>query len=328
MTGSADRIVVRAPNWVGDVVLSLPAVRDLRRNLPRARVTVLARPWVADLYRAVTEVDEVRESLGFARDVEALRGAFDAALLLPNSFGTALAVWRAGVPERWGYATDGRGALLTRAVPVSADVRGRSQVYYYRWMLAGLGLHVSGAPDASLRCPEEWSRRAADKLGDGGPWLGLNPGAFYGTAKRWLPERYAAVADRVARLTGAKVAIVGGPAERPLGEAVARMMRTPARLLSGETTLGELVGVLSRLRVLVTNDSGPMHLASALGVAVVAVFGSTDWRETAPAGGRHRLLREPVHCSPCMLRECPIDHRCMRGVGVDQVAGAALEMLA
>jgi heptosyltransferase-2 len=201
-------------------------------------------------------------------------------------------------------------------------------VYYYRWMLAGLGLHVSGAPDASLRCPEEWSRRAADKLGDDGPWLGLNPGAFYGTAKRWLPERYAAVADHVARVAGAKVAIVGGPAERPLGEAVARMMRTPARLLSGETTLGELVGVLSRLRVLVTNDSGPMHLASALGVGVVAVFGSTDWRETAPAAGRHRLLREPVPCSPCLLRECPIDHRCMRGVGVDRVAGAALEMLA
>src|SRR5262249_38606372 len=155
----------------------------------------------------------------------------------------------------------------------------------------GLGLHVSGAPDASLRCPEEWSRRAAEKLGDDGPWLGVNPGAFYGTAKRWIPERYAAVADLVARRTGAKVAIVGGPAERPLGEAVARMTRPPARLLGGETTLGGLVGVLSRLRVLVTNDSGPMHLASALGTAVVAVFGSTDWRETSPAAGRYRLVR-------------------------------------
>jgi heptosyltransferase-2 len=328
MTGRAERIVVRAPNWVGDVVLSLPAIRDLRRNFPRARLTVLARPWVADLYRPVTEVDEVQESREFGKDVDWLKGAFDLGVLLPNSFGSALTLWQAGVPERFGYATDGRGPLLTRAVPVSGDVRGRSQVYYYRWMLAGLGLHVSGAPDASLRCPGEWSRRAAEKLGDDGPWVGLNPGAFYGTAKRWLPERYAAVADLVARRTGAKVAIVGGPAERSLGEAVARMMRTPARLLSGETTLGELVGVLSRLRLLLTNDSGPMHLASALGVGVVAVFGSTDWRETSPAAGRYRLVREPVYCSPCLLRECPIDHRCMRRVSVERVAGAALEMLA
>jgi heptosyltransferase II len=328
MTGRAERIVVRAPNWVGDVVLSLPAIRDLCRNFPRARLTVLARPWVADLYRPVTEVDEVQESREFGKDVDWLKGAFDLGVLLPNSFGSALTLWQAGVPERFGYATDGRGPLLTRAVPVSGDVRGRSQVYYYRWMLAGLGLHVSGAPDASLRCPGEWSRRAAEKLGDDGPWVGLNPGAFYGTAKRWLPERYAAVADLVARRTGAKVAIVGGPAERSLGEAVARMMRTPARLLSGETTLGELVGVLSRLRLLLTNDSGPMHLASALGVGVVAVFGSTDWRETSPAAGRYRLVREPVYCSPCLLRECPIDHRCMRRVSVERVAGAALEMLA
>jgi heptosyltransferase II len=328
MMGAPNRIVVRAPNWVGDVVLSLPAVRDVRRNFPGARVTVLARPWVADLYRAVPEVDDVRESRGFAKDVDMLRGAFDLGVLLPNSFGAALTLWRAGVPERWGYATDGRGPLLTRAVPVSHDVRGRSQVYYYRWMLAGLGLHVSGAPDASLRCPGDWSQRAAEQLGGDGPWLGLNPGAFYGTAKRWLPERYAAVADVVANRTGAKVAIVGGPSERGLGEAVAGMMRTPARLLSGETTLPELVGVLSRLRALVTNDSGPMHLASALGVPVVAVFGSTDWRETAPAQGRARVVREDVHCAPCMLRECPIDHRCMLRVGVDRVAEAALEMLA
>ncbi len=328
MRGAPNRIVIRAPNWVGDVVLSLPAVRDIRRNFPGARMTVLARAWVADLYRAVPEVDEVHESQGTRNDVDWLRGAFDAGVLLPNSFGAALSFWMAGVPERWGYATDGRSSLLTRAVPVSGDVRGRSQVYYYRWMLAGLGLHVSGAPDASLACPEEWSRRAADTLGDDGPWLGLNPGAFYGTAKRWLPERYAAVADVVASRTGAKVAIVGGPAERGLGEHVAGMMRTPARLLSGETTLPELVGVLSRLRALVTNDSGPMHLASALGVPVVAVFGSTDWTETAPAQGRARVVRENVHCAPCRLRECPIDHRCMLRVGVDRVAEAALEMLA
>ncbi len=323
-----NRLLVRAPNWVGDVVLSLPALRDLRRRFPAARLEVLARPWVAELYRAVPGVDAVAESRGHAADVESLRGRFDLGLLLPNSFGTALVLWRAGVPERWGYATDGRGVLLTRRCRVPASVRGRSQVYYYRAMLEGLGLAVEGEPDASLACPDEWAARGRALLADDGPWVGVNPGAFYGTAKRWLPERFAAVADLVARRAGAKVAIVGGVAERPLGEAIAEQLRAPSRVLCGETTLGDLVGVLSSLRLLLTNDSGPMHLAAALGTPLVAVFGSTDWTETAPVSPRARVVREDVECAPCLLRECPIDHRCMTRVGVDRVASAALELVA
>jgi lipopolysaccharide heptosyltransferase II len=322
--GEPERIVVRAPNWIGDVVLSLAALRDLRRNFPRARLEVLARAWVADLYRAVGEVDAVRIAQGVRADADALRGAFDAGVVLPNSFGSALALWWARVPERWGYATDGRRPLLTRAPRVPPQVRGRSQVYYYRAMLAGAGLRVSAAPDVSLRCPPEWTESAgADRLlgkDGGGDWVGVNPGAFYGTAKRWLPERFAAVADSLAA-RGARIALVGGAAERPIGEAIAAQMRAPARVLCGQTTVPELVGVLARLRLLVTNDSGPMHLAAALGVPVVAVFGPTDWRETHPVGEAHRVVREPVHCSPCGLRECPIDHRCMRRVSVDRVLG-------
>jgi heptosyltransferase-2 len=321
------RLLVRAPNWLGDVMLSLAAVRDLRRSFPAARVEVLARGSVAELYRAVPEVDAVRESRGHRQDVSAIRGAFDAAVVLPNSFGSALAVWRAGIPERWGFATDGRGLLLTRGPRVPANARGRSQVYYYRAMLDGVGIDTSVPADTSLRCPEEWGARGAVLLGDEGPWLGLNPGAAFGTAKRWLPERYAAAAELVSRRTGAQVAILGGPAERPLGEAIAAGMRSPARVLCGETTLPDLVGVLSRLRLLVTNDSGPMHVAAALGVPQVAVFGSTDWRETAPVSDRARLLREPVECAPCLLRECPIDHRCMKRVTVDRVAEAAVDLM-
>ena len=242
----AERILVRAPNWIGDVVLSLPALRDLRRRFPAARLEVLARPWVAGLYRAVPDVDAIGESRGYAADVAFVRGRFDLAVLFPNSFGTALVPWRAGVEERWGYATDGRGPLLTRRCPVPARVRGRSQVYYYRAMLEGLGLAVEGEPDASLACPDEWAARGLALLGDEGPWIGVNPGAFYGTAKRWLPERFAAAADLVARRAGAKVAIVGGKAERPLGEAIAGALRAPARVLCGETSLEGLVGVLSR----------------------------------------------------------------------------------
>ncbi len=327
MTG-IERIVVRAPNWIGDVVLSLPALRDLRRNFPAARIEVLARPWVAELYGAVAEVDAVRPSAGRSTDAASVRGAFDVAVLLPNSFAAALAVWQADVPQRWGYATDGRGPLLTRAGSVPPQIRGRSQVYYYRAMLAAVGLSVSATPDASLFCPPEWSSRGEALLGGSGPWIGLNPGAFYGTAKRWLPERYAAVGDTLARRTGARVAIVGGALERGLGESIASGMRAPARVLCGETGLSDLAGVLSRLSLLVTNDSGPMHMAAALGVPVVAVFGPTDSRETGPVGDAHRIVREPVHCSPCKLRECPIDHRCMTRIGVDRVIAEAQGMLA
>jgi len=323
-----ERIVVRAPNWIGDVVLSLGAVRDLRRNFPAARIEMLARPWVSALYEAVAEVDAVRPSAGIRADARSLRGAFDAAVLLPNSFASALPVWQANIPHRWGYATDLRGPLLTRAGRVPDAVRGRSQVYYYRAMLAAVGLTVSATPDASLACPPEWGSHGDALLGGDGPWIGLNPGAFYGTAKRWIPERYAAVGDTLARRTGSRVAIVGGAAERVLGQSIAAAMLEPARVLCGETSLADLTGVLSRLRVLVTNDSGPMHLAAALGVPVVAIFGPTDERETGPVGDAHRIVREPVHCSPCKLRECPIDHRCMTRIGIDRVVAEAQGMLA
>jgi heptosyltransferase-2 len=320
------RLLVRAPNWVGDVVLSLPALRDLRRAFPAARLSVLARPWVAELYGAVPEVDEVILSHGVRADVNRVRRAFEAAVLLPNSFAVALVAWGARIPERWGFATDGRGPLLTRASRVPAAVRGRSQVYYYRAMLAGLGFDTAPAPDASLRCPTEWRERGRALLGSDGPWLGLNPGATFGTAKRWLPERYGAVGDLVSRRAGARVVLVGGKAERPLADQIAAGMACKPRVLTGETTLAELLGVLSCLDAFVTNDSGPMHLAAALDVPQVAVFGSTDWRETAPFTERATVVREPVECAPCMLRECPIDHRCMRAVTLERVTEATLEL--
>jgi heptosyltransferase-2 len=322
------RVLVRAPNWVGDVVLSLPALRDVRRMFPAARLEVLARPWVGGLYAAVSEVDAVVESRGTLADAAAIRRRYDLGLLLPNSFASAFALWRAGIPERWGYATDARASLLTRSCRVSPSVFGRSQVYYYRAMLEGLGLAVSGPPDTSLACPEAWAERGRALLGGPGPWIGINPGAAYGTAKRWPPERFAAAAALVARRTGARVAIVGSAAERPLAQQIAAQLGASARVLCGETTLAELVGVLRELRLLLTNDSGPMHLAAALGTPLVAVFGSTDWTETAPVSERARVVREEAECAPCKLRECPIDHRCMTRVRVDRVAATALELLA
>jgi len=180
----------------------------------------------------------------------------------------------------------------------------------------------------SLACPEEWAARGRALLGDDGPWIGVNPGAFYGAAKRWPPERFAATADLVARRTGARVAIVGG---RRSARSARRSPARSARLRvssAARRRWATLVGVLSGLLLLLTNDSGPMHLAAALGTPLVAVFGSTDWTETAPVSARARVVREETECAPCLLRECPIDHRCMTRVGVDRVAAAALELVA
>jgi len=302
------------------------ALRDLRRNLPEARIEVLARPWVADLYRAVSEIDGVRSCPSFREGVAAARG-FDAAILLPNSFASALMVWLAGVPERWGYARDGRGALLTRRARVPRQVRGESEAFYYRALIAGVGLKVAASPDLSLACGATWRTRGAELLGERGPWIGLSPGAAFGSAKRWPAERYAAVGDALAVEQDARVAILGSAAERATGEWMAKRMLHPARVLCGDTSLADLIGVLANLKLLVTNDSGPMHVAAALGIPVLAIFGPTDWRETAPRGRDCRLVREPVPCAPCKLRECPIDHRCMEGVSVARVLSEARGLL-
>jgi heptosyltransferase-2 len=321
------RLLVRAPNWLGDVMLSLGAVRDLRRNFASARIEVLARPSVADVYKAVCEIDGLRLCPSFGEGVAAARG-FEAALLLPNSFGSALQVWRAGIPERWGYARDGRSLLLTRRARVPRAVLGFSEAYYYRALLAELGLAVSSELDLSLACLPEWRERGQTLLRDADERIGLNPGAAFGSAKRWLPERYAAVADALAESRSAQVVILGSNTERALAETIAATMRHPARILCGETSLPELIGVLASLRLLVTNDSGPMHVAAALGVPVVAIFGPTDWRETAPRGQHCRVVREGAECAPCKLRECPIDHRCMTGVDVARVLATCEDLLA
>jgi heptosyltransferase-2 len=322
----SERVVVRAPNWLGDAVLSLAALRDVRHAFAAARLTVLARAPVAELYGAVPEVDAVVVSRGLRADAAALRGQADLAVLLPNSLGSALGMWMARIPQRWGWATDGRGLLLTRAAPVPRGLRGQNQLYYYRAMLAAMGLDVSAPPQTGLRCPPAWADRGEEILG-AGDWIGVSPGAQFGTAKRWLPERFAAAARRLSADTGAGVAVIGAASERDLTARVAAQVGTAALDLGGRTTLPALVAVLGRLRLLISNDSGPMHLASALGTPVVAVIGPTDPRETGPVGTAQALVREPVPCAPCLLRECPIDHRCMRGVDVDAVVRHARALL-
>jgi heptosyltransferase-2 len=338
---ASGRVVVRAPNWLGDAVLALPAMAALRRHFAGAHVVVAATPSVAALFREITAAapDDVLELAGGSRaSTAALRsGRFDTALLLPNSFRSAWQVYRAGVPERWGYAAAGRGPLLTRRArrPRRGDVR--HQADYYRELVRRLG--VTAGDEAPRVTPAEGSAAQARALAArhgfsiDRPFVAMLPGAAYGQAKQWPPDRMADLSARIARTTGAPSVLAGAPHDRPAGRAIESWLRAHApdaapavRNLVGETTLGALAGLLARATVCVSNDSGGMHLASAVGCPVVAIFGPTDERATGPCGP-HDLVVEPVFCRPCLLRDCPIDHRCMRRIAVDRVAPLVLRRL-
>jgi heptosyltransferase-2 len=333
------RILVRATNWVGDAVMSLPALRALRQRFPQAQISILAKPWVADLYRREPFCDElipytaktVPEKWAAAR---ALRPHnFDTAILLQNAFEAAAIAYLAGIPERIGYARDGRGLLLTRAI--SVPQRGeipRHERFYYLELLRRAGILDSLPEIDSIRLETAPIARAAGlerfrSLGLGEVVIGVSPGAAYGTAKRWLPERFAEAANRLANELGASVAIFGSKDERGLCESVAAAITTPVKNFAGETTLAEFIDLAAACRVYLTNDSGAMHVASALGVPTIAVFGATDDQTTGPTGPLAKVVREAVECSPCLKRECPIDHRCMTRVTAHRVAHVALNLL-
>ena len=334
-----DKILVRTTNWVGDAVMSLPALRALRDRFPRAEISILARPWVADLYGREPFCDrlipytarDLRSKFRAARDLRAFR--FDAAILLQNAFEAAAVAFAAGIPERIGYARDGRSPLLTQAiaVPRNGEIP-RHERFYYLELLRRAGIFDDMPANDLIRLDGAAAAREAGlarfrELGMGDIVIGLSPGAAYGSAKRWLPERFAAAADRVAREVGASIAIFGSKEEHELCESVRAMVRAPARNFAGETTLGQFIEMAAACRVYLTNDSGAMHIASALGVPTVAVFGATDDSATGPTGPLARVVREPVECSPCLQRECPIDHRCMTRVDAARVAQTALDLL-
>lgn len=338
---SIKRIVVRGPNWIGDAVMSEPALSALRRLFPQAELTLLVKPAVAELFKGHPDVahilvyDDRGQHAGLTgkwRLANALRrGRFDLAILFQNAFEAALIAFLAGIPRRYGYATDGRRLLLSDPVPRPGRTAISHQVHYYLEMLRPLGCEEDAkSPRLVLFREEEaaMAKRLVESGVSGAELLiGLNPGSTYGGAKRWLPERFAETADRLAVQSGATVLIVGARGEESLARSIAEKIRARTVVLSGQTSVRELMAAVKRCAVFVTNDTGPMHIAAAFGVPVVAVFGPTDWRTTAPFGTGHALVRQPVDCSPCLLRECPIDHRCMTRVTVDDVFAAATKQL-
>jgi heptosyltransferase II len=331
------RIAIVAPNWLGDAVMALPAIADVCRYAEDGPVVVAARPAVAGLFRMVPGVagvvtlewrGDVRHLGLMQRDARRLRAiGADVAVLLPNSFASALLAWRARIPHRWGYAGDLRGPLLTRAVP--RPPHSLHQGSYYQHLAAACGV-PPGALEPDLRVPPAAVAQARDLLAgagwDASPLVVLAPGAAYGTAKRWRLEYVAQLAADLVRRCGVACALVGSAADAEATRTVRRLVPEAVRPrvfdLAGATTLESLAGVMTLSSACVSNDSGAMHLAAACGVPLAALFGPTREHETAPlprAGVRTEVLIHQVDCRPCMLRECPIDHRCMTGLAPERV---------
>ena len=324
------RLVI-APNWLGDAVMSLPVLRALRRFAPDEPLAVLARPAAAAIYRAEGSAGEVRTASSLVADSLAVaRGWFAQAWLLPNSFRSALVPFLAAVPDRVGYATDGRAALLTRSLP--PPPRTEHQLRDYDSLLGSRGIEPDTDPPR-LPLPARARERAEAALSRAGlataagGLVVLAPGAAFSWTKRWPPDRFGRLGAKLSA-RGFSAAIAVGPGETGLASAVSDAAAIRLPTLGADLDPVELAAVLARARVVVANDSGPMHLAAAVGTPVVAIFGPTDPGRTGPRGSPSVVLDRYVFCSPCYLKECPYGHECMREIAVEKVLGAVEKLLA
>jgi heptosyltransferase-2 len=368
------RILVRGVNWLGDAVMTTPALARLRERFPEAHITLLTPEKLRDLWAHHPAVDDV---IGFgsheglfsvSRNLRA--GGFDLALVLPNSPRSALEVWLARIPQRVGYARPWRNWFLTQVVPTrpghvrmrkrtpreiqelvknsrvtpqvsglptSDSRRGTSdrlpasahQLHEYLHLVAALGAKAEPIPPSLVVTAAEVQAAAqnfglTEALTTGKLILGLNPGAEYGPAKRWPAEKFVAVANAIPEPKHCVWLVLGGKGDQSLANQICSALRTPHSALdcAGRTSLRELMALLKLCRVLLTNDTGPMHVAAALGTPVVVPFGSTSPELTGPGlpgDTRHRLLKSDAPCSPCFLRECPIDFRCMKGISAERL---------
>jgi heptosyltransferase-2 len=326
------RLMVRSVNWLGDAVMTLPAIRAIKRTRPDLHLTVACQAKLAGFWRSVPEVDDVlalppkcniRTAASLMRERH-----FDAALVLPNSLRTGLEVWRAGIPRRVGYRGHFRAPLFNQLLekkPRTIGAEPRHQVYDYLELAQSMG-----APQLP---PEEWvESQELRSDGTGIRRVAVCPGAEFGAAKRWFPERFAQVIEQVSAKVEVEWVLVGVPKDKVAGEAIEAALSANAaevRLVNqiGRTTLEELIECLRGCDALLTNDTGTMHLAAILGVKVVAIFGSTDPLLTGPLGQGHTVLQHWVPCGPCFQRKCHLDFDCMKGVSSEEVAGALKAVL-
>ncbi|HEX8178121.1 MAG TPA: lipopolysaccharide heptosyltransferase II [Pyrinomonadaceae bacterium] len=343
-----ERIVVRGANWVGDAVMTVPALRALRRLLPNAHLTLATRSWAEGIFADADFIDDLlliddqgAGVRGFSRQVGAWRARrFDLALLCPNAAGPALVAWAARVPLRFGYATDRRAPLLTHPLAPPEWRSTRHEVFYYLYLVAALEHALNGTQAVTTRAPEYQLSVSAERKTEARalldargveaerPLVALCPGSINSRAKRWPAESYAALADQLISETGAHVLLIGSRAERDVTEQVRAAMREQPVVLTGETSLAQTVAVLSLADLLVTNDTGPAHIAAALERPTLVIFGPTNPLTTRPFAPAAEIMRHPPECAPCMLRDCPIDHRCMTAITPAQVFAQARTLLA
>ena len=341
-------ILVVLPAWVGDFVMATPALRAIRTRFPNARITALGEQNLRDLVRGGNWFDELLEwptrhqrnpwHRPFRDLVHELRNRrIDLAIMLPNSFRSALVARLAGAKRRVGLDRDGRGWLLTDRVPVANRANGAFMpspiVESYADLIEAIGCPRSGdglelfttaADDEIVQ-----TRLASAGIADHHPLVVVSPGARYGAAKMWLPDRFAAVADRLFETMSAAVIVTCGPGEEPIAREIGSAMRHEGIVLHDPLlTLGGLKSLIRRSDLLLCNDAGPRHFAKAFGVPVVTIFGPTHPEWTATTYARERIVRIDVDCGPCQQRTCPLTHvDCMTGVSVEAVFEACCELL-
>jgi heptosyltransferase-2 len=338
-----DRVIVRATNWVGDAVMTIPALRKLRRLLPNAHISLSSRSWAKRLFAEADYIDEMLTSevggfwqtLGEARDWS--RSNFDLAVILPNSFGSALIPALARIPHRVGYDVERRGMLLSHAVALPEWKDSKHEAFYYLNLVDELeklltGRVVTTPPDFTLNISHQRTVAVNEKLAryqidDSRNLIALCPGSVNSRAKRWPAESYAALGDLLIEHLNAEVLLIGSQVEIDVSAAVRSQMKHQPVVLTGETSLDELVGVLHRVDLLITNDTGPAHIAAALGRPTLVIFGPTNPLTTRPFSELAQIVRQPPDCAPCMLRDCPIDHRCMTAITPADVFARAASML-
>src|SRR5438067_2650221 len=318
------RILIRSSNWLGDAVMSVPAVRAIKHGRPDAHVTIATPEKIAPMWKLIPEVDAIipllNDSLFPVVSLLKRQPAFEVAILFPNSLRVALESWLSGISRRVGYRGHWRRWLVNQTV---AQPRKPAPPEHHSLRFLRIAREC-GAETSSIQVskPHQTSNIKHQTL------IGLCPGAEYGPAKRWLPKRFAEAAAKITAQSSAQWSLFGTKNDAAIGEQTAAAIGDDCVTRIAQTTLGQLIDELRRCRLLVTNDTGTMHLAALVCVPVVAVFGSTEPLLTGPLGNGHTILRHHVECSPCFLRECPIDFRCMKAVSADEVAGAVLSMLA
>ena len=330
------RVVVRGTNWVGDSVMTVPALRALRRVLPDAHITLAIRPGARGIFYEADFIDDVlvydrKGALSVIPQIrEWRRRKFDLAVLFQNAFEAALIPFLAGVPVRLGYATESRHALLTHPLALPDWRSSRHEVFYYLYVVTALEQMLFGTssiceadPDWSIQVSENRKVEASELLRAHGVHEGelvvaLCPGSINSRAKRWPAEAYASLADRLIE-TNRQVLLIGSKDEVDVSQDVTSRMRHRAVVLTGKTSLDQITGVLSTVDLIVTNDTGPAHIGAALGRPTIVIFGPTNPLTTRPFSPVAEILRHPPDCAPCMLRDCPIDHRCMTAITVDEV---------